>query len=293
MTSASPATGIDGILDLEDIGNDIFRAPSPGSVLQRVFGGQVAAQAIVCAARTVREGLAAHSLHAYFLRPGAQDVPILFRVNRLRDGRTFETREVVGIQHGRVIFTLMASFAIPQDGPDHQDGMPDAPGPDDLPAAGADELRFATFHEQVWPDWDVRRIPPALASPGDGQVRQQFWLRHRSPVPGGPIAQVGALTYASDLTLLACCRLPHLGQQLETASLDHAMWFLRPFRIDDWLLYDQTSPSAALGRGLNAGRMFDRSGALVAWITQEGLLRRHLGSGYFGAGPWEADDEPA
>jgi acyl-CoA thioesterase-2 len=289
VTAEAPATGLDGILDIEDIGNDLFRAPSPGSVLQRVFGGQVAAQAIVCAARTVREGLSVHSLHAYFLRPGTQDVPVLYRVQRLRDGRTFETREVTGVQNGRTIFTLMASFAITQDGPDHQDDMPVVPGPDDLPPSDAEDARFAEFHERVWPDWDVRRVPPA-ASDAPGAARQQFWLRHRSPVPGGPDAQVGALTYASDLTLLACCRLPHLGQQLETASLDHAMWFLRPFRIDEWLLYDQTSPSAALGRGLNTGRMFDRTGALVASITQEGLLRSHLGSGYFGAGPWEADD---
>jgi acyl-CoA thioesterase-2 len=289
VTSSTPVAGLADILRVEDVGNDIFRAASPGSPLQRVFGGQVAAQAMVCAASTVRDGVAASSMHAHFLRPGTPEMPIIFRVNRLRDGRTFQTREVSGVQQGRVIFTATVSFAVAEDGPDHQDEMPAVIGPEDLPTPG-DQDRFAQFHQLVWPDWDVRPIP--LPSSGDRPraARQQFWLRHRTEVPGGPIAQVGALTYASDLTLLACCRLPHLGQQLQTASLDHAIWFLRPFRIDDWLLYDQTSPSAAMGRGLNCGRLFDRSGSLVALVTQEGLLRRHIGSGYFGAGPWEADD---
>jgi acyl-CoA thioesterase-2 len=255
------------VLDLERIEEDLYRGGATRTSLQRTFGGQVAAQALVSATSTVPAGFAVHSLHAYFVRPGDTLVPTVYSVDRVRDGRSFMTRRVTAVQHGRVIFTMSASFSLPDDGPEHQAVAPAAPQPEVLQDAPPDDLVFQEVHRHEWPDWDVLRVPaPAGAC-------QQVWLRHRTPLPDDPVLHACALAYASDMTLLGCARRPHEQAPLQLASLDHAVWFLRSFRADDWLLYDQTSPSAGGGRGLSQGSIFDRSGRLVASVVQEGLLR--------------------
>ncbi len=269
------------LLDLEPIEVNIFRGVSPDEERQRVFGGQVAGQALVAAARTVEPGRSVHSLHAYFLRPGDPTVPILYEVDRIRDGRSFSTRRVVAIQHGRAIFNLQSSFQVPEEGLDHQDDMPDAPPPEDLP----------DFHERMRPyaatfgDWvqrprpiDIRHvdwIPPDRSEPLP--PHQRVWMRADGVLPDDPVLHVCVLTYASDMTLLDTTLLPHGGSwhdpTLFMASLDHTMWFHRPFRADEWLLYSQDTPSASGGRGLGRGRIFTRDGALVVTVAQEGLIR--------------------
>jgi len=270
------------LLDLEAIEVNIFRGVSPDEETQRVFGGQVAGQALVAASRTVEEDRPVHSLHAYFLRPGDPNVPILYEVDRIRDGRSFTTRRVVAIQHGRAIFNLQASFHVHEEGFDHQRPMADdVPPPEDLP----------DFHERMKPyaerlgehytrerpidyrnaDWDVadRRggLPPY----------QRVWFRADGTLPDDPVLHACVATYASDMTVLDTAVLPHgrnpFDDKLMMASLDHAMWFHRPFKADDWILYDQESPSASGARGLGRGLMYTRDGALAVSVVQEGLLR--------------------
>ncbi len=269
------------LLDLETIEVNIFRGVSPDEDRQRIFGGQVAGQALVAAARTVERG-SVHSLHAYFLRPGDPTVPVLYEVDRIRDGRSFTTRRVVAIQHGRAIFNLAASFHIAEPGFEHQDPMPEVPPPESLPTrrevwAGRDDIPAA---------WLARDQPVDLryvtASPFERQVPlppdQRVWLRADGELPDDPVLHTCLLTYASDMTLLDTTLLPHATGSLDTsimmASLDHAMWFHGPFRADEWLLYDQHSPSASGARGLATGRVFTRDGRLVASVVQEGLIRR-------------------
>jgi acyl-CoA thioesterase II len=257
------------ILDLERIEVDIFRGQSPDGGPQRVFGGQVAGQALVAAGRTVPAERAVHSLHAYFVRPGDPAVPIVYTVDRTRDGRAFSTRRVTAIQHGRVIFTLSASFHRPERGLEHQAPMPDAPDPEGLPERTTGlhpvEIRYAG---------DPARIP------GDGRPREprsMVWLRVRGPLPDDSLVHVCAVAYASDMTLLDSVLLAHGltwgAEGLSVASLDHAMWFHAPFRADDWLLYAQESPAASGARGLAQGRIFRRDGRLAASVVQEGLIR--------------------
>ena len=270
------------LLDLESIEVNIFRGISPEVKRQRVFGGQVAGQALVAAARTVDEGYHVHSLHAYFLRPGDTSVPILYEVDRLRDGRSFITRRVVAIQHGRPIFNLSASFHIVEEGFDHQSPMPDnVPDPESLPD-------FATR----WKEWaeimgdDYTRDRPIDTrncewAPGDRKralpAKQEVWLRADGVLPDDPVLHACVVTYASDMTLLDTTVLPHavgaMEENLMMASLDHAMWFHRPFRADEWLLYVQESPSMSGARGLARGTIFTRAGELVASVVQGGLIR--------------------
>jgi acyl-CoA thioesterase II len=274
--------GLVQLLDLEQIEVNLFRGVSPPVKQQRVFGGQVAGQALVAAARTVDSGLV-HSLHAYFLRPGDPSIPILYEVDRIRDGRSFTTRRVVAIQHGRAIFNLAASFQVEEPGFEHQAPMPEGlPGPEELPAFKerwadkADELGewyerprpIDTRHADVTPD-DRRRPMPG---------RQHVWMKAAGALPDDPILHMCVLTYASDMTLLDTSLLPHGGeyteQDLMMASLDHAMWFHRPFRIDEWLLYAHDTPSASGSRGLARGLVFRADGTLVASVVQEGLIRK-------------------
>ena len=256
------------VLDLEPIEVNIFRGATPDEDRIRVFGGQVAGQALVAAARTV-EGGTVHSLHAYFLRPGDPKIPILYEVDRIRDGRSFTTRRVIAIQHGRAIFQLAASFHSPEDGYQHLDPMPAAPDPESLPgrARSADaalDLRYVT----AGPLGRTEPQPPT----------QQVWMRANGTLPDDPVLHTCLLTYASDLTLLDTTLLPHgtsvLDPGIMMASLDHAMWFHGPFRADEWLLYDQHTPAATGARGLATGRVFTRAGRLVASVVQEGLIRR-------------------
>lgn len=269
------------LLDLESIEVNIFRGVSPPAERQRVFGGQVAGQALVAASRTVEPEYRVHSLHAYFLRPGDTRVPILYQVDQIRDGLSFVTRRVTAIQHGRAIFSLSASFQVPEDGFDHSDQMPDVPAPETLPtvqerwseyAAERDDHRF----EMDLP-FDLRNCD---WSPADREKQlppfQRVWLKTTGTLPDDPVLHACLLTYASDMTLLDTALLPHgLGpiDNVFMASLDHAMWFHRPFRADEWLLYDQSTPSANSGRGFAQGSVFTADGKLAVSVVQEGLIR--------------------
>jgi acyl-CoA thioesterase-2 len=243
--------------------------------LQRTFGGHVAGQSLVSAVRTVEPKFLVHSLHGYFLRPGDPMAPTIFLVERLRDGGSFCTRRVNAIQHGKSIFSMSASFQTDQEGINHQDAMPSAPPPDGLP-----ELQtFKVFEEagfRQFEEWDVRIVPQEKLQYLPGKAsQQQVWFRHRDPLPDDPVLHICALAYMSDLTLLGSAQVTHLEerQHLQIASLDHAMWFMRMFRADEWLLYDQSSPSACGGRALCQGKIFNESGEMVAAVMQEGLTR--------------------
>ncbi len=270
------------LLDLEAIEVNIFRGRSPDESLQRVFGGQVAGQALVAAARTVEPDRTVHSLHAYFLRAGDPKVPILYQVDRIRDGRSFTTRRVVGIQHGRAIFNLAASFHLHEPGFEHELTMPEVAAPESLPDW---KTQWAPVAEGIGERWErPRAIDLRYASglpfmrAGTSTMRQQVWLRADGKLPDDHVLHTCLLTYASDMTLLDTTLLPHgtssLDQSIQLASLDHAMWFHQPFRADDWLLYDQETTAASGGRGLARGSVFRRDGVLVASVVQEGLIRR-------------------
>jgi acyl-CoA thioesterase-2 len=272
------------LLDLEQIEVDIFRGASPRVALQRVFGGQVAGQALVAVGRTVPADRPVHSLHAYFIRPGDPSVPIVYTVDRVRDGRSFTTRRVVAIQHGKAIFTLSASFHRPETGLDHQPPMPDVPPPESLPSlaerAAAGELPADHQFARVARPVDLRYVDDPSWAWRSGEPRpprSAVWLRADGVLPDDPLLHLCVLTYASDMTLLDSVVRPHgyaLGTgDLLVASLDHAMWFHRPFRADEWWLYESESPSASDARGLATGRIFSRDGRHLASVVQEGLLR--------------------
>ncbi len=270
---------IEQILDLEQLEVNIYRggvfSPESG-FLQRTFGGHVAGQSLVSAVRTVAPEYQVHSLHGYFLRPGDARAPSVYLVERLRDGGSFVTRRVNAIQHGETIFSMSASFQTDQSGIEHQDAFPSAPPPDDIPdfkVAGPvfDDASFRQFDE-----WDVRIVPRDQLEARDGVAsQQQVWFRHRDPLPDDHVLHICALAYMSDLTLLGSATVNHVeeSKHLMVASLDHAMWFMRPFRADEWLLYDQSSPSACGGRSLTQGKIFNRYGEMVAAVMQEGLTR--------------------
>ncbi|MBO2454513.1 acyl-CoA thioesterase II [Actinomadura barringtoniae] len=273
------------ILDLEQIENDIFRGRSPEDRQQRVFGGQVAGQALVAAGRTVPPNRPVHSLHAYFIRPGDPLVPIVYTVDRVRDGRSFTTRRVMAIQHGKAIFTLSASFQIMEPGPTHHAPMPDAPDPESVPLA-VDRLtplfgeRFAEQFVSRRP-FDVRHVTPltweAAKDPSLATPESKVWLKVDGELPDDPLLHVCLMTYASDMTLLDTVLLNHGlawgDKRTMGASLDHAMWFHKPFRADDWLLYYQDTPFAGGARGLARGQVYTREGDLVVSVMQEGLIR--------------------
>ncbi|HYU38838.1 MAG TPA: acyl-CoA thioesterase II [Acidimicrobiia bacterium] len=273
------------LLELEPLEVNLFRGLSPHEDRQRVFGGQVAAQALVAAGRTVSADRPVHSLHAYFLRPGDPNIPIVYEVDRIRDGKSFTTRRVVAIQHGRAIFNLAASFQIVEPGPDHQMPMPEVPGPDELPTW---QQRVEPYLERLGPDlaeWLVRERPidsrpvedPRWLDPTPREPQQDVWIRANGDLPDAPLIHECVVAYASDLTLLDTAMFPHAisyrEQHYMIASLDHAMWFHRPFRADDWLLYHQTSPTASRARGLAQGSLFCQDGTLAVTVTQEGLIR--------------------
>jgi acyl-CoA thioesterase-2 len=273
--------GLLELLDLEAIEVNIFRGRSPDEERQRVFGGQVAGQALVAAGRTVDPDRRVHSLHAYFLRPGDPAIPILYEVDRIRDGRSFTTRRVVAIQHGRPIFHLSASFHVSEPGFDHHDPMPAVPPPDALPTW---QDRMAAMGDAI-PEWftrprpiDTRYVQEPWRTPSvpAREPCQQVWMRADGSLPDDPMLHACVVAYASDMTLLDSILLPHRGVMsggLMMASLDHAMWFHRPFRADEWFLYDQSSPSAFGARGLARGSIFTADGKLAISVVQEGLVR--------------------
>jgi acyl-CoA thioesterase-2 len=272
------------LLDLERIEDNIFRGVSPMEPHVRVFGGQVAGQALIAAGRTVPVERRVHSLHAYFVRPGDPRVPIVYNVDRIRDGRSFTTRRVVAIQHGEAIFVLSASFQLPEVGLEHADEMPEVPPPeqlDDLATWARRSGDTAASITRVARSFDLRYIIPPIWATRAGRrigspVCDQLWMRADGVLPDDALLHICVLAYASDLTLLWSVGAAHghvLGQDVMAASLDHAMWFHRPFRADDWVLCDYTSPSASGARGLATGRFFSRDGKLIANVVQEGLLR--------------------
>jgi acyl-CoA thioesterase-2 len=273
------------LLDLEPIEVNIFRGANTNEDRQRVFGGQVAGQALVAAGRTVDRGHV-HSLHSYFLRPGDPAVPILYEVDRIRDGRSFITRRVVAIQHGRAIFNLQCSFHVEEQGIVHQFDMPEVPAPESLPSV---EERLEPFREKV-DSWFFERPRPIdqrfigelpwLRSEPSEEPCQRLWLKTDGEMPDDPLLHAAVMAYASDMTLYESILQPHRirwgDEQFMGASLDHCMWFHRPFRVDEWLLFDQDSPNAYGARGIARGLLYTRAGELVMSFVQEGLVR--LGS---------------
>ncbi|MBP2707601.1 acyl-CoA thioesterase II [Microbispora sp. RL4-1S] len=276
------------LLDLEQIELDIFRGRSPEERFQRVFGGQVAAQALVAAGRTVPGDRMVHSLHAYFIRPGDPAIPIIYNVERVRDGRSFTTRRITAIQHGKVIFSMSASFHIQEEGVSHQAAvMPDVPGPEGLPtwhqrmlSVFGDEPSMRDWLAKPRPvdaryvnalPWEAERDPSLVTS--DNLV----WFRYDADLPDDPLLHIVLAAYASDFTLVDTVLLAHGlawgSSGVSGASLDHAMWFHRPFRADDWLLYAQESPWSGGARGLARGQMFTPSGELAVSVVQECMIR--------------------
>jgi acyl-CoA thioesterase II len=284
LTGQVVVDGLVALLDLERIEENIFRGLSPSVSLQRVYGGQVAGQALVAATRTVAADRQVHSLHSYFIRPGDPSEPIVYLVERIRDGRSFSVRRVTAVQHGNPIFTLSASFQLEQGGIDHQRSMPPVPDPLALPTlaerlVGYPEL--IDFMARIPQAFDIRYVddPPWVQraqGPRENQPHR-IWMRADGVLPDDPTLHVCVLTFASDLNLLDSVLIHHgMAARLDPismASLDHAMWFHRQFRADDWFLYESSSPSASGGRGLATGRFFARDGRLVASVTQEGMIR--------------------
>ncbi|MFJ8658782.1 acyl-CoA thioesterase II [Streptomyces sp. NPDC093795] len=280
-----PLDALLDLLDLERIERDIFRGESRSALVPRVFGGQVAAQALVAAGRTVPEDRLAHSLHAYFLRAGDPGAPIVYTVDRIRDGRSFTTRRVVAVQHGQPIFHLSASFQAYEEGLDHQSDMPAAPDPESLPTPAEmlprhlpREVADRLIEARAAVDLRYVDVPPWGSVGQPREPRSQVWFRTNGKLADDPLLHVVLATYVSDMTLLDSVLLAHgrggwaLGDVVG-ASLDHAMWFHRPFRADEWLLYDQESPSASAGRGLGQARIWTRDGKLAISVIQEGVVR--------------------
>lgn len=276
------------ILDLEQIEENIYRGVSPDVGWQRVFGGQVIAQALTAAQRSVEMDRFVHSLHAYFLRPGDPAIPILYQVERLRDGTSFTTRRVTAIQHGKAIFAMSASFQIEEPGFDHQIAMPEIVEPEKLMGEAEMKAMFlANAPESVRRYWTRERPveirPTSLVhyvSKEKLEPRQDVWVRTTGPVPEDRRLQAAVLAYLSDMTLLDTSLYAHgtsiFDQTLQVASIDHAMWFHRQIDLSDWLLYSQDSPSASGARGMTRGNLFTRSGKLIASVAQEGLIRRKI-----------------
>src|SRR5262245_18199462 len=282
MSSAIP--DLLALLDLEPIEVNLFRGRSPQSGWQRVFGGQVIGQALVAGLRTV-ENRPAHSLHGYFMLPGDPKVAIIYQVERIRDGRSFSTRRVVAIQHGRAIFTMAISFHDDEPGISHQAPMPDVPRPEDLPSEANIKACIMPMVPEPVRRYFERERPIELdpveftrylgAKSEDG--RFHVWIRATGRLPDDPAIHQCVLAYASDMMLLDTALVPHgrtvFERDIMAASLDHALWLHRPFRADDWLLYAQDSPNMIGARGLSRGLIFARDGTLVASVAQEGLVR--------------------
>jgi acyl-CoA thioesterase-2 len=274
------------LLDLETIEINLFRGQSINLFGKNVFGGQVLGQALMAAGRTVEDRLA-HSLHAYFLRPGDATTPIVYSVERVRDGKSFTTRTVKAIQHGEIIFTMMASFSIAEDGLDHQMPMPTVPAPEELKS----ELELRRMVAPFVPEKmrammerdrpiELRPIDPINPFALTPQPpHRAHWMRSQMTLPDDPFLHQCLLAFASDFALMGTAMLPHavhfMQPSMQCASIDHAMWFHRPVRMDEWLLYSMDAPSASSAKGINRGLIYNREGVLIASTAQEGLMRQH------------------
>lgn len=275
------------LLDLEKLEEGLFRGSQPEkSDLVRVFGGQVAAQALMAAQHTVPDDRHVHSMHVYFILGGDPAIPIVYDVENVRDGRSFTTRRVAARQHGEIIFYMTASFQVDEPGWDHQDAMPAVPSPDDSISLGdlvaQTSEQAAERWRREWSSFDIRYVGDNRDA-DDPQRHlvpavQRLWFRADGTLPGSRHLHNAAFAYISDLSLLGASLVPHgvvIGSpQVKPASLDHTIWFHRPIAADQWLLYDQTSPSASGARGLSTARVFSEDGTLVASVAQEGLIRR-------------------
>ena len=284
--TSAPMANLIATLDTEKLEENLFRGESPQIGWQRVFGGQVIAQALIAAQRTVDDNRQVHSLHSYFMRPGDPLVPIVYQVERIRDGASFCTRRVVAIQHGKAIFSMSASFQIFEDGFNHQIKMPDVTPPEKLMSEEQMQAAFLSKApasiRNYWSNKRPIEIRPVslthYISKEKLEPQQDIWVRAVGDVPDNPRLQSAILAYLSDMTLLDTSLYAHgttiFDPSIQVASLDHAMWFHRPCRLDDWLLYTQDSPSASGARGLTRGNIFTRQGELVASVAQEGLIRK-------------------
>jgi acyl-CoA thioesterase-2 len=284
--AGSALNGLLSILDLEPLEENLFRGRSPQEGWQRVYGGQVLGQALVAAVRTVPEERVAHSLHAYFLLGGDPTRPIIYNVERVRDGRSFTTRRVTAIQHGRPMFVTAVSFHAPEPGLDHQCEMPEVPPPEELPSERELTSKLlAHLPENMRSYWERERpieMRPLDVSRYFARDRrppeQAAWMRASGRLPDAFALHQCVLAYASDFTLLDTALIAHgklmFDKDMQLASLDHALWFHRPFRADEWLLYLQDSPSSHGARGFCRGNIYTRDGVLVASVAQEGLMRQ-------------------
>ncbi len=275
------------LLELEEIEENIFRGQSQDLGFGNVFGGQVLGQALSAASYTAPPGRSAHSLHAYFLRPGDSTKPIVYIVEHMRDGKSFATRRVKAVQKGNPIFFMSVSFQREESGFEHQDDMPDIPGPDGIASEMDMALELADqippgIRETILCDKPIEMRPVNPINPFQPEkrpARKYVWFRAINPIPDDAATHRYMLAYASDFNLVATALYPHghtyWEPEMQVASLDHAMWFHRPFRIDQWLLYAIESPSASQARGMGIGRIFTQDGRLVATVAQEGLMRYH------------------
>jgi len=275
------------LLKLEKIEENIFRGQSQNLGFGNVFGGQVLGQALSAASYTVSASRPVHSLHAYFMRPGDANLPIVYTVDRIRDGKSFTTRRVVALQKGQAVFSMAASFQVVEPGFDHQDPMPEVPGPEGFPSEVEQARKWADkipakAREQILCDKpiEIRHVTSSDPfAPKRQSDHRYVWFRAIGPMPDDGAAHRYMLAYASDFNLMSTSLRRHghsyWEPEMQVASLDHAMWFHRDFRMDDWLLYAMASPNACKARGLSIGRIFTRQGVLVATVAQEGLIRYH------------------
>ena len=278
--SASPsAQSVHDVVNMKPLGDGRYEGPAVPSAFTRTFGGQVVAQALRAAQLTV-EGKRAHSLHSYFLEGGVAAQPIEFRVEHIRDGRSFASRRVEGFQNGRRMMIMTVNFHHDKDrGPEHSTAMPQVPGPEESIDHVKIRPRSAKKRALDWMDWDIRaveesKLTPEQLHPAGQGTHQYLWFKNTGEMGDDQGVHQAALAYLSDMTLLYTALLDHPNEELQVASLDHAMWFLRPVRVDEWLLIDQYSPSAGEGIGLTKGSVFNQQGELVAVLSQEGLIRR-------------------
>jgi acyl-CoA thioesterase-2 len=282
----TPLARLIRLLDVEEIEVDLYRGANTDAGWVRVYGGQVVAQALASAQRTVPDDRPVHSLHSYFIRPGEPRIPILYKVDRERDGASFTTRRVTAIQHGRAIFSLAASFQAAEEGFTHQDSLPETAGPDGLLSEREWNERAGDRIPEPWrTTWasrdrpfEFRPVQPVNPfKPRAMPPIARNWFRADGEVPEGQALRAALFAYATDMTLLDTCLLPHAvawtDPKLQAASLDHAIWFHQVPDPSEWHLFDQASPAASGGRGLNIGRIFAADGALVATVVQEGLIR--------------------